>query len=110
VCIRKKDEFELWHKRLGHPSCKILNRLFGVSFEKCMECDICKLAKLTKPSFQLSLSKSSAPFELVHSDVWGPTPITSYNEFKYFIIFIDDFSRATWLFLLKTKDEVFDYF
>jgi hypothetical protein len=75
-----------------------------------MECDIYKLAKLTKPLFQLSLSKSSAPFELVHSDVWGPTPITSYNEFKYFIIFIDDFSRATWLFLLKTKDEVFDYF
>jgi hypothetical protein len=56
------------------------------------------------------LSKSSAPFELVHSDVWGPAPITSYNEFKYFVIFINDFSRATWLFLLKTKDEVFDYF
>jgi Integrase core domain/GAG-pre-integrase domain len=100
----------IWHKRLGHPSCKILNRLFGVSFEKYMECDIYKLAKLTKPPFQLPLSKSSAPFELVHSDVWGPAPIASYNEFKYFVTFIDDFSRATWLFLLKIKDEVFDYF
>jgi hypothetical protein len=37
-------------------------------------------------------------------------PITSYNEFKYFVIFIDDFSHTTWLFLLKTKDEVFNYF
>jgi hypothetical protein len=50
------------------------------------------------------------PFELIHCDVWGSTLVMSYNNFKYFISFIDDFIRATWLFLLKTKDEVFDYF
>jgi hypothetical protein len=58
----------------------------------------------------LSNSKTNAPFELVHSDVWGPAPICSYNGFKYFVIFIDDFSKATWMYLLKSKEEVFNYF
>jgi transposase InsO family protein len=43
----------------------------------------------------------------VHSDVWGLAPITSYNHFRYFVTFIDDFSRTTWVYLLSTKDEVF---
>jgi hypothetical protein len=76
----------------------------------CISCDICKLVKQTRLSFSLSTSKSNELFELVHSDVWGPAPITSYNGFKFFIFFIDDFSKATWLYLLRSKEEVFDYF
>ena len=57
--------------------------------------------------FSLSTSQSEVPFELIHSDVWGPAPTKSYNDFRYFVIFIDDFSRATWLYLLKSKSEVF---
>jgi transposase InsO family protein len=40
----------------------------------------------------------------------GPAQIDSFNGYKYFIIFIDDFSRTTWLYLLKNKSEVFSYF
>jgi GAG-pre-integrase domain len=65
----KISNFELWHRRLGHPSFKILNRLFDFSFENFMDCDVCKLAKLTRPPFSLSLSKSNMHFELIHSDV-----------------------------------------
>jgi hypothetical protein len=39
--------------------------------------------------------------------VWGPAPVDSYNHFKYFITFIDDFSRTTWVYLLKGKNKVF---
>jgi Integrase core domain len=46
----------------------------------------------------------------VHSDVWGPAPITSYNNFGYYVTFIDDFSRTTWIYLLASKDEVFQRF
>jgi hypothetical protein len=67
--LAKKEDFELWRKRLGHHSCKILNRPFDVSFEKYIECDVYKLAKLTKSSFGLSLSKSNASFELIHFDI-----------------------------------------
>jgi hypothetical protein len=59
------------------------------------------MAKQTKLYFPLSSSKSKNFFDLVHFDVWGPTPIVSYNGFKYFIVFIDDFSRVGWLYLLK---------
>jgi transposase InsO family protein len=60
--------------------------------------------------FTLSTSKTLNFFELVHSDVWGPPPITSYNNFCYYVIFIDYFSRTTWVYLLTSKDEVFQRF
>jgi transposase InsO family protein len=49
-------------------------------------------------------------FELVHSDVWGPAPIILYNDYRYYVIFIDDFSKTTWLYLMKNKSEVFSHF
>jgi GAG-pre-integrase domain len=69
VCIDKNKDFEFWHKKLGHPAYRTLNSLFYCNFEKYMDCDICKLARLTRPSFLLSLSKSNTPFELIHSNV-----------------------------------------
>jgi transposase InsO family protein len=42
--------------------------------------------------------------------VWGPALIESYDNFKYFVTFIDDFFRATWLYLLNSKTEVFPIF
>jgi hypothetical protein len=57
--------------------------------------------------FPLSKCKSKKPFELIHSDVWEPAPLDSFNGYKYFVIFIDDFSRTTWLYLLKNKSKVF---
>jgi hypothetical protein len=46
----------------------------------------------------------------VHSDVWGLAPLILYNGFQYFVIFIDNFSITTWLYLLKSKNEVFNCF
>ena len=53
---------------------------------------------------------SSKSFELIHSDLWGPAPVDSYDGYKYFVLFIDDKSRATWLYLLKSKTEVISVF
>ena len=46
-------------------------------------------------------------FELVHTDVWGPSRSTSILGFRYFVTFIDDYSRCIWLFLMKTRVELF---
>ena len=46
--------------------------------------------------------------ELINSDVCGPIPSTSLSE--YYVTFIDDYSRKTWVYFLKTKDEVFRKF
>ena len=53
---------------------------------------------------------STSLLELVHSDVWGPSPLTSLLGFNYYIIFVDDYSRFTWMFLLKHKTEVLSVF
>ena len=54
--------------------------------------------------------QASAPFELVHSDVWGPYPVLSPTGFKYFVAFVDDFSGVTWLYLIKSCSELFSHF
>lgn len=67
------------------------------------------LSKATRLSFNSSLSRASKCFELVHSNVWGPTS-ESFDGYKYFVIFVDDFSQVTWLYLLKSKNEVMEVF
>ena len=54
--------------------------------------------------------QASTPFELVHYDVWGPSPVLSPTGFKYFITFVDDFSYVTWLYLIKSRYEFFSHF
>ena len=47
-----------------------------------------------------------SPLELIHSDVWGPAPLISNNGFRYYVLFVDDYSRFTWVYFLHSKDEL----
>ena len=73
-------------------------------------CETCHRAKQTREPFPLSDHKSETVGELVHLDLWGPYKVSSREGFKYFLTIVDDFSRAVWVYLLKSKDEVFDVF
>jgi transposase InsO family protein len=47
---------------------------------------------------------------LIHSDLWGPAQNVSLGGSRYFVSFIDDYTRHTWIYLIKRKSEVFDCF
>ena len=55
-------------------------------------------------------SSVSSPFHLVHYDIWGPINAPSLLGFRYFIIFVDDYSRVTYLYLLKERFELYSIF
>ena len=110
----KEREIWLWHRRLGHPSFEYLRHLFPNLFLQSKDvnfnCKTCILAKSHRNSYHASLNKSSIPFALIHSDVWGPSPRTTVTGYRWFVIFVDDSTRMTWLYLMKTKEEVFPIF
>jgi transposase InsO family protein len=110
----RETEVLTWHKRLGHPSLgymkKLLPHLFSSYDYDRIICETCIKAKSHRSSYLPSTNKAFSPFELIHTDVWGPSPICSKAGFRWYIIFIDDFSRMTWLYLLKTKEEVKEIF
>lgn len=64
------------------------------------------MAKSNHLPFASSLSTSSFPLELVHSDVWGPSPIESFNGYRYYVLFVDDYSKFTWIYFMSHKSEV----
>ena len=67
-----------------------------------LNCDLCQFAKFHRLSSSPRVNKrASAPFELVHSDIWGLCPVISQTGFRYFVTFVDDHSRLTWLYLMK---------
>ena len=61
-------------------------------------------------SFPSGNKREKQILELVHSDVFGPVKVPSLGKFLYYVSFIDDFSRNTWIYFLKKKFEVFDRF
>ena len=65
----------------------------------------CQLGKQPALSFNNSESISNNFFELIHSDVWGPSPVASIGKSRYFVIFIDDYSRYSWIFPMKSRSE-----
>ncbi|RVW62000.1 Retrovirus-related Pol polyprotein from transposon RE1 [Vitis vinifera] len=61
-----------------------------------LPCESCQLGKHTRVSFPKRLNnRAKSPFELVHTDVWGPCRTASTLGFQYFVTFIDDYSRLT---------------
>ena len=64
------------------------------------------MAKSHQLPYSISNSTSDSPLDLIYSDVWGPAPISA-GRHTYYVSFIDDFSKYTWIYLLKKKSDVF---
>ncbi|PNY02796.1 copia protein (gag-int-pol protein), partial [Trifolium pratense] len=107
---------ESWHRKLGHPNNKVLDKVLKhcnvktSSSDQFKFCEACQFGKLHLLPFKSSYSHAQEPLDLIHTDVWGPAPIMSNSGFKYYVHFIDDFSRFTWIYPLKQKSETIHAF
>ncbi|KAJ9538664.1 hypothetical protein OSB04_031397 [Centaurea solstitialis] len=87
-------------QKLGHLSVTSL-------LPKPDVCLSCKLAKSQRLPFDLNPKRALHPLDLIHCDVWGPSPVFSVDNYRYYVIFVDDFSRFSWLYPLKLKFEIY---
>jgi histone deacetylase 1/2 len=106
----------LWHCRLVHPTPCILDMLVSsnkiICTSRCSlaQCQACSLGKSSSLSLRLTSHKTTAPLDLIFSDVWGPAPMFSSDGFHYFIVFVNAPTKHIWYYPLVAKSDVFSTF
>ena len=113
-------EVDLWHQRLGHLNRQQLNTLVGRDLisdiklstaSKLSFCEGCVDGKMQRKPFKtVTHQQSKRKLELIHSDVCRPLQVESISGSRYFVTFIDDYSRSVAVFFIKHKTEVFEKF
>ncbi|KAJ9685151.1 hypothetical protein PVL29_017257 [Vitis rotundifolia] len=112
-CVVKEDSSTLWHRRLGHISIDRIKRLVNdgvlstldfTDFETYVDCIKGKQTNKSKKG----ATRSSTILEIIHTDICS-LDMDSHGQ-KYFISFIDDFSRYMYLYILHNKNEALDAF
>ncbi|KAH9726030.1 retrovirus-related pol polyprotein from transposon RE1 [Citrus sinensis] len=120
-CNGLNNKAILLHRRFGHPNSQILMHLLkndasvNLSSNNIKQalnqiCEACQMGKSHKLHFSSIEIKTTKALELIHTDLWGPSPIPSREGYTYYISFVDDFSRYTWIYPLKLKSEALEVF
>ena len=73
-------------------------------------CNFCLFGKQHRVSFNIPSIRKPNVLDLVYSDVCGPIDVETLGGNKYIVTIIDDASRKVWVYILKTKDQVFKHF
>ena len=104
----------LWHKRLAHISKERTERLVkndilpNLDFTDLGVCVECIKGKHTRQTLKKAATRSSQLLEIIHTDICGPFDVPSLGGERYFITFIDDFSRYGYVYLLHEKSQSVD--
>ncbi|UYV74280.1 hypothetical protein LAZ67_11002829 [Cordylochernes scorpioides] len=113
------DKISIWHRRLNHLNQAYMkemtqgNLVYGhdIKYRNLPECDSCIMGKLSsEPYNPVTRNNTTEPLELIHMDLCGPMANKSLGGSRYFFVLVDDFSKRTFVYFLKTKDETFDRF
>ena len=106
----------MWHSLLGHPSLPIFHKFLSVlsiSFPKEHLCSFsynsCNIHKSYKLPFSTPSITSSSPLEIIFSNVWTFL-VASFDGFRYYVIFVDHYTKYTWLDPLRRKSDVHSTF
>ncbi|GJR40668.1 putative ribonuclease H-like domain-containing protein [Tanacetum coccineum] len=115
VAKATSEESMLWHRRLGHVNFKNINKLVKENlvrdlpfkrFENDQTCVACLKGKQHRASCKTKVfSPITKPLFMLHMDLFGPTFVSSLMHKKYCLVVTDDYSRFSWVFFLRTKDE-----
>ena len=107
-CLLSQSDSPLqWHRRLGHPGITKLRQALPWISVSSFQCESCQLGKHFRATYpRLDSIPSQNIFELIHCDVWGPSRTPSLSGFCYYIVFVDDYSRVSWAYLLKDQTDV----
>lgn len=108
-----------WHRRLGHLNYQSMcsmrdNAVNGIKFKNdgniLRSCEICAMGKQSRLPFKSSNRQTKNILDMIHADLCGSMESISIGGAKYFLTFIDDFSRKTFIYFLKSKKEVVNKF
>ena len=105
---------EILHQRYGHLAWSTLQRVAGLPATKeprsLSTCEGCQLGKQTRRSYTSSETRATQPFQLIHMDLCGPMQTKSIQGNTYFLMIVDDYTSAYYVFFIKTKDQAFEAF
>jgi 5'-3' exoribonuclease 2 len=73
-------------------------------------CEHCVYGKLQRSKFPKAVHQTKGTLDYIHSDCWGPARVESIGGHRYFLSIIDDYSRMTWIFVMKHKSDAFGKF
>ena len=81
-----------------------------MKFEKDLVCHPCCHGKMIAASHPpVNQVMTTHPGELLHMDTVAPSRVMSVGGKWYVLVIVDDFSRYSWVFFLRTKDEAFEF-
>jgi hypothetical protein len=113
------NHLKLWHQRLGHINETSLRQMVDkglvngaiIDRENTLGfCQACVEGKKSREPFPVGEIQSTEKLQLVHSDVCGPMQTVSFGGARYFVIFVDDYSRCVKVYCIRSKDQVYEKF
>lgn len=118
ITSSETQNIDLWHRRMGHLNYNDVSRLplctqdvkISNTSESNNNCIPCLQGKQAKFPFHNVGTRANIPLELIHSDLCGPMETTSMGGARYFITFIDDYSRKVNVYFLKNKTNIKEVF
>ena len=88
VAVSSIPSLAIWHAQIGYTSSSQNMLMSNENFD----CVSCQLGKQLVLPFNTSESISTDVFNLIHSDVWGPSSVSSIGGSQYFVVIVDDYS------------------
>lgn len=111
-----QETINLWHRRLGHLNEQYMQQLktmsdnLKISKADNFQCETCIMAKHEKKPFKGHITRATKPLQIIHTDVCGPITPKTWDNKRYILTFLDNFTHFTVVYLLETKAQVYNFF